>query len=54
MSGEYTLIRVRKSTVERLKEVGYKKETYDDIINRLIDSKKRYDDMVNLMIERLK
>ena len=36
--GTWTSIRIRKTTVERLKEVGRKGETYDDIINRLIDA----------------
>jgi hypothetical protein len=33
---KYTLIRLRRVTVEKLKRIGSKKETYDDIINRLI------------------
>ena len=32
-----TTIQVKKSTRDRLVEIGKKKETYDDIINRLID-----------------
>lgn len=32
-----TSIRVKKSTVERLKRIGRKGETYDEIINRLLD-----------------
>jgi predicted CopG family antitoxin len=32
-----TTIQVRKETRERLLEIGRKKETYDDLINRLID-----------------
>lgn len=32
-----TTIQLRKATRERLLEVGMKKETYDDLINRLID-----------------
>jgi len=37
VSGEMTTISIRKTTRERLKEVGKKGETYDEIINRLID-----------------
>lgn len=37
MSDEMTMIPVKKSTRERLKDVGKKGETYDEIINRLID-----------------
>jgi len=33
----YTNIRLSKKTVQRLKNIGKKGETYDDIINRLID-----------------
>jgi len=32
-----TIIRVRKSTRERLKRVGKKGETYDDVVNRILD-----------------
>ena len=32
-----TSIRVLKPTLNRLKEMGKKEETYDQIINRLID-----------------
>jgi predicted DNA-binding protein len=34
---EYTNIRLRKETVEKLKKLGFKGETYDEIINRLIE-----------------
>ena len=30
-------VKLRPETVERLKDIGKKGETYDDIINRLID-----------------
>lgn len=33
-----TTIAVKKKTRERLKKIGRKGETYDDIINRLIDT----------------
>jgi len=33
-----TTIQLKKPTRERLLEVGMKKETYDDLINRLIDA----------------
>jgi len=32
-----TTIQLEKRTRERLLEIGMKKETYDDLINRLID-----------------
>jgi hypothetical protein len=32
-----TTIQLKKNTRERLLEIGMKKETYDDLINRLID-----------------
>jgi|YelNatPaOPRAMG01_1025707.scaffolds.fasta_scaffold17309_2 predicted DNA-binding protein len=34
---EYTNIRLKRETVEKLKKLGFKGETYDDIINRLIE-----------------
>jgi hypothetical protein len=34
---QYTLIRVTGETAEKLKDVGKKSETYDDIINRLLE-----------------
>ena len=33
-------VKLRPFTVERLKDLGKKGETYDDIINRLIDAQK--------------
>ena len=33
---KYTTIRLRKETVEKLKELGKKGETYDEIITKLI------------------
>lgn len=45
---EITTITIRKETREKLKELGKKGETYDDILNRLIqfyqrkDTKNRY------------
>jgi uncharacterized membrane protein len=38
---EYTYIRLKKDTVEKLKKIGSKNETYDDIINRLIKEAKK-------------
>ena len=35
--GENTMIRIRKSTRKRLVDTGKKNETYDQIINRLLD-----------------
>lgn len=34
---DITTIQVRKATRDRLLEIGRKKETYDELINRLID-----------------
>jgi hypothetical protein len=34
---DYTNIRLRKETVKMLQEIGKKKETYDEIIRRLIE-----------------
>ena len=38
---DITTVRVLKKTLERLKSIGKKEETYDDIINRLIDNQKK-------------
>lgn len=35
---KFTSIRVTKETLERLKNLGKKEETYDEIINRLIEN----------------
>ena len=35
--GEITTVKVTKRTRDRLAELGNKKETYDEIINRLIE-----------------
>ena len=37
----FTSIRVRKQTVEMLKERGRKGESYDDIIKRLLERRRR-------------
>ncbi len=34
---EKTTIQIKKSTVTRLKSYGKKGETYDDVLNRLLD-----------------
>lgn len=36
-SSEFTTIGIRKTTRDRLKEMGKKMEFYDDIIQRLLD-----------------
>jgi len=36
VKGKITTVTILKETVERLKEIGRKSETYDAIINRLI------------------
>ena len=38
---KYTTIRIRKDIREKLKEIGRKGETYDEIISRLIKDRKR-------------
>lgn len=38
---EITTIQLTKKTRERLKSIGKKSETYDDIINRLIDNEQK-------------
>jgi predicted CopG family antitoxin len=35
--GELTTVKIKKDTREKLAELGSKKETYDDIIRRLIE-----------------
>lgn len=37
----FTSIRLRKGTVEMLKERGRKGESYDDIIKRLLEKRRR-------------
>ena len=37
----FTSIRLRKDTVEKLKERGRKGESYDDIIKRLLEKRRR-------------
>ena len=46
---EYSIIRLSKSTIERLKRLGTKDETYDDIINRLIKTQERLSNAKNLL-----
>jgi len=36
MSKEWTTIRVRRTTAQKLKSLGKMGESYDDVINRLI------------------
>jgi len=36
---EYVNIRITRETVDTLKEIGKKSETYDDLINRLIEAR---------------
>jgi len=38
---DITTVRVSKKTLKRLKSIGKKEETYDEIINRLIDNQKK-------------
>jgi hypothetical protein len=35
--GDITSLKVRKATRDRLARVGNKTETYDDLLNRLVD-----------------
>jgi len=37
----FTSIRLRKDTVEKLKEKGRKGESYDDIVKRLLEKRRR-------------
>jgi len=37
MSEEPTTIKIMKTTRDTLKSIGKKSETYDDIVNRLLD-----------------
>lgn len=37
----YTSVRIRKDTLELLKERGRKGESYDDIIRRLLEKRRR-------------
>lgn len=41
MENDVTVIRVRKGTRDRLAELGKKKETYDDIVCRLMKNNSR-------------
>ncbi len=34
---DLTSLKIEKKTLQRLKEIGKKSETYDDIVNRLIE-----------------
>ena len=49
-------IRLKKATRERLKAIGMMGETYDDVINKLLDcwKKETYDDLVNKMPDHRK
>ena len=38
LENDTTVIRVRKETRDRLAEIGKKKETYDDIVCRLMEN----------------
>ena len=44
MTAEYTTLKVSKKLIEKLKELGCKSETYEDIIWRLIENKNEYID----------
>jgi hypothetical protein len=35
---EFTTIAIKKTTRERLKEYGFKGDTYDSIVNKLMDT----------------
>ena len=45
MTAEYTTLKVSKKLTEKLKELGGKSETYEDIIWRLIENKNEYVDI---------
>jgi hypothetical protein len=38
--GEMTSIKVKKATRDRLSDFGKKSETYDDVLNKLMDAYK--------------
>jgi predicted CopG family antitoxin len=38
---EKTMILIKKKTAEKLKNLGTMKDTYDDVINRLIETRGR-------------
>lgn len=51
---DHTNLPILKTTRERLKEQKRKGETYDDLINRLIDEKEnRLDEAINELKNRL-
>ena len=37
MNNEFIMFRIKRTTAEKLKQLGHKGETYDDIINKLIE-----------------
>ena len=41
MKGDKTSIQLSVKTKERLDKIGLKKDTYDDIVNRLLDQATR-------------
>jgi hypothetical protein len=41
MKKDETMIRVKRKTVERLRELGRYGDSYDSIINRLIDEREK-------------
>jgi len=43
--GDITSLKVRKATRDRLGKLGNKTETYDAILNRLVDSYKKNERM---------
>ena len=45
MTAEYTTLKVSKKLTEKLKELGGKSESYEDIIWRLIENKNEYIDI---------
>ena len=45
MTAEYTTLKVSKKLTEKLKELGGKSETYEDVIWRLIENKNEYVDI---------
>ena len=48
-----TTILVESKTRENLKQLGTKGQTYDDLINELIEMKRNYQDPLNRRIETL-
>ena len=45
MSGIWTLVRLRKTTCERLKDVGVMGDSYEKVINRLLNQQTKEEEV---------